>query len=192
MGNKNSMTGPGGGSMPPKMPVVSTPTTYMPGSPGVIGESSRNEIPTDYLRNAMKYEPLSSNPDILVNPETQRAVYKPTGQDITNQINSNPALTHQIAQELRDKQDKEKSNNEKVLKAQHTLQMNNFMKSQDALAKAKPIGGLVGGLSNYSQALGDTYLGNPSGMIGSLTSDWHPMDRLSKIYSGAKNALIGN
>lgn len=185
------IAGPSGGSMPPRN--IATPAGSY--TPGMIGDTGGREVPPDYLNNAMKYEPLGSNPDILVNPETQRAIYKPTGQDITEQINSNPALTHQIAQELRDKQDKEKSDNEKVLKAQHVLQMKSFRDKQDALVKAKQYGGLIGvgrdAYNSFAPPIFSQLLGLPPGI--SPIDVYHGAQQLND-YTGNKvhSALIGD
>jgi len=170
--------------------------SYTPGSSTQTGEDySKYGISSDLINDAKNYEPLSSNPDILINPKTQRAVYKPTGEDITSQVNSNPALVHQIAQELKDKDDKEQSDNEKVLKAQHTIEMNNFKKKQDAIAAQKPYGGLVGIGRDASTAIGDTLIGNLASTLGSKTSTWHPMNDISNwsnnLYNRAKTGLIG-
>jgi hypothetical protein len=181
---------------PPAAPSISTPTTYMPGSSGVIGESNRKEVPLDYLNNAIKYEPMKFNPNILVNPETQRAIDKTSGQDITTQVNSNPALVHQIAQELKDKQDTEKTNAKKVEDAKHVVHMDEFMKAQDARAKSKSYGGLVGGIRDANTAIGNTLIGDAASSVGNYTSNLHPWDayknRLVNDYKDARRVLIGD
>ena len=192
-----SMNSFGGWAMPAKgQPIATGNYTVGNGNgSGLLGQGSSGNLAPDYIDHPKDYEPMDSNPDILINPKTGRSVYKPTGQDITQQVSGNPALVHQIAQEQNAKMETEKGNQEKVMKAKQTLEMHNFKQKQDAIAAQKQYGGLVGGLRDADQAAQDTLIGNAASWAGAGTSNLHPLNTLGnwwdKGYNAVKTGLIG-
>jgi len=156
------VSGPSGGMMPPK-PTQVAPQTYG----GLVGQPSvqSSQISTDYMSDAKDYEPTQFNPDILVNPKTGRVVYKSTGQDITDQVKSNPAFVHQLAQEQKEKEDKAQADQEKVLKAQHTIEMNRLKQQQDLNAQTL-IGHTRAGLGLYRMPTQYSHNSRTGALIG--------------------------
>ena len=190
----SSISSPSGYSMPAK-PQAIPAGNYTPGIIGQGSPVSTSNTSDDYMVHAMNYEPTGFNPDLLVNPKTGRVVYKPTGADVTEQVRNNPALIHQIAQEQKKKQETEQLQQEKVIKAKHVLEMEEFGKKQDAIASQKPYGGLVGVGRDVLSSINNTLIGNAANAVGNATSDWHPYDAyqrgISALYNTGKSALIG-
>jgi len=147
-------SGPAGGFMPAKPQLISS-GSYLPGSShqdNSVGSNS-SKVSADYLANARDYTPVSANPDLLINPKTNSVVDKNTGQDVTQQALSIPAVKHMIAQELNDREQSRKD-------LTHRAKVSALKAQMDLLNSQKVNDGLVG--AQYSVGTpDDQYPKNP-------------------------------
>jgi len=80
------------GKFTTSVPSNPTPTSVLPtGGYGSDVTNPVNKSP-DFFSHAQEYERSTSHPNLLINPNTNRVVDKESGQDVTEQIRTDPNL----------------------------------------------------------------------------------------------------
>jgi hypothetical protein len=193
MGGNSGTTGPKGTQLD-LSPInqETPPETY---NPQTIGNQSTQSGPSsDFLENSQDYKTSSIAPGLMINPKNQRAVYN--GQDITEQINSNPGLLSQVRQELEKQQNSDDKDQQNVLNSKHTIEMQALKDKQAALAKQHVNSSRLGAFFNSS--VNNTEDDNPSWatsyknpLVGIPEAAGQVSVPLTQHFIGGSKKLIG-